>query len=64
MRAQRKGKQQANNLEHRDNLGYIFDSAKAEVGDDANSSIDEGKEGGQALVQTPAVLACHWLPGS
>lgn len=44
MKAQRKGKQQANNLEHIEKLGYIFDSSKAEAGDDANSTTDEGRE--------------------
>lgn len=63
VRAQRKGKQQANNLEHREKLGYTFDSAKAEAGDDANSTIDEEKEWGQNLVKIPAVLACPWLSG-
>lgn len=63
MRARRKGKQQANNLEHREKLGCIFDSAEAEAGDDAASSMGEGREGGEALVQIPAVLARHWLPG-
>lgn len=37
------------------------ENAKAEAGEDANSSRGEGREGSQALVQTPAVLACHWL---
>lgn len=44
MRAQRKGKQQASNVKHREKLGYIFNSAKAEAGDNANSSMDEGRE--------------------
>lgn len=61
MRAQRKGKQHTNNLEHREKLGCIFENAKAEAGEDANSSMGEGREGSQALVQIPAVLARHWL---
>lgn len=47
MRPQRKGKQQANNSEHREKLGYNFNSANAEEEMMLTVALmKEGREGG------------------